>query len=768
MQNRISLIIFFILIFILQAAGDPLQVISVSPIPDSEYVPLNSNIEVTFNREIIEQEINQFTFTVNDGFTDVAGDIKYFRLLKKAVFIPKERLSMGRIYKITVWAGITDIYGNRLPSSVNWLFSTGMGTDKTRPFLISTNPVDGYRNLALEPEFNLVFSERINPSSYKEITFTDSENKKFDIEILEGSSKNSLRIKVKQVLPSETDYTLNISPKLTDMAGNEANFSYKINYRTLDNTPPSIIKTEPEADQRLVGIHSAIKIHVDDDMNLETINRENIKLFQDKNEVNIILNYDFRNRIIEIIPDRGMKDGSFHEVHIGKNILDKGGNPLEPYMFEFKTEDLTQPFLVEHYPADNEENLPLETVIKLKFSEIVEKESLSKGLVITDGDSIISYDYEINHYGVNVEITPKRKFEKRKTYRITLKDSIKDLEGNPLDRIYTFGFKTILFDTQEIAARLESYSDFDENQAMEKIQSMIGNQAYENYVPAEQMAESRVRDMVAPRVVDYFPMKDMKNVPLNSQITVIFTKDIDPLTLRNGIILSDGLMHKEFTFVWDGEFKKAQLTPTDLLQPSTTYRIILSDKIRDVSGNPLDAIEWKFTTADSEENIKIISTMPEKKPEINPFLLEEEIVEPNKVIVEELKGTEEEIEFLEDPASYREKWAKETVLNLRQKFARQYSIMTANPKIEPSRYELALILRSIINQVNDKKLNHLFRHRDGIKDMILLFQATVEFTRELEILGVNIPGIEENLKNNGIPVAEIREDLYKGILREVR
>ncbi|MGM0606985.1 MAG: Ig-like domain-containing protein [Candidatus Muiribacteriota bacterium] len=770
MLNKIKTVfIFLFLLTIFCFCREPLQVISVSPLAESDYVPLNSNIEVTFNHELLKRDLNNFTFTVNDGYTDISGEIKYFKLLKKAVFIPAEKLTMNRTYKVTLSAGIRDLYGDRLRSSVIWTFSTGRTRDKTRPFLVSANPHDGYDKLDITPEISLIFSERIDPEAYNNIKFKDKNNKEIEIDVFEGKSSTAVSIRILEELKSEKTYTLLINSNIKDENNNKSGMDYKISYTTLDNIPPTIIETIPEPDQRKVNINSRIRILVDDELDIDTINESNIALYKDKEKQAVILNFDYESQIIEIIPEEPLQDSSFYDVYLKEGIVDKAHNPLEPYHFEFKTEDLTPPYLTNHFPEDGAENIDINTIIKLKFSEIIDKDSLENGIVITDGDKIIPYSFEINKYGVNVEVKPDFPLDMKTDYRISLKNTIKDLEGNSLENIPSFGFKTILYDTQEIMTKLERYSEFDENQAMKKIQSIIDVPFYENFVPEDQVVKNRVRDRVSPRTVDIFPENKMKNVPLNSKITIITSKNINPSTVRNGIIISDGVHNKIFSFSWEPEFNKLEITPESSFKTNTEYRVIITDRVKDEVGNPFISKEWRFNTASASEDILIASKLPEAANKIQPELLVEEVIEMDKKTVEEIHEEEKNEEETEpsDSVSERAEWVKEIVLSLGKKFAKHYEIMTTNPDISVSRYELGLIVRNIINQIHENKLNHVFRHKKGVKDIILLFQATVELQRELEILGVDIPEIEEKLKNRGIPVEKIREDLYKGILREI-
>ena len=50
----------------------------------------------------------------------------------------------------------------------------------------------------------------------------------------------------------------------------------------------------------------------------------------------------------------------------------------------------------------------------------------------------------------------------------------------------------------------------------------------------------------------------------------------------------------------------------------------------------------------------------------------------------------------------------------------------------------------------------------------MLFQASVEYERELTILGVNLKSFEEKLMSVKIPVAQIRDEIYRGEIKTVK
>lgn len=118
-------------------------------------------------------------------------------------------------------------------------------------------------------------------------------------------------------------------------------------------------------------------------------------------------------------------------------------------------------------------------------------------------------------------------------------------------------------------------------------------------------------DTVLPTVLDVSltPMSNAVDVPLNAQITVVFSEDMDPSTIN-----ADVLTVMQRTTPESGEYRSiaidktvtyrgrtATFTSNELLTPNqqygNVYTVTVSQEAKDLAGNPLmrDYV-WSFTT----------------------------------------------------------------------------------------------------------------------------------------------------------------------------
>jgi len=106
-----------------------------------------------------------------------------------------------------------------------------------------------------------------------------------------------------------------------------------------------------------------------------------------------------------------------------------------------------------------------------------------------------------------------------------------------------------------------------------------------------------------PMLVRTNPGSRKRDVPLNASIVIVFSEPIDSASvtagtvqLRRGSVIVDG----ELRFR-DSAHTTVLFTPAALLAPATTYELVITQGIRDLDGQPLEAaVTVEFTTATTD------------------------------------------------------------------------------------------------------------------------------------------------------------------------
>jgi uncharacterized repeat protein (TIGR01451 family) len=199
-------------------------VIGVVPTNNATNVSLYKPITATFSEPISVTTLNNATFTVINSAGSVAGTIGYDEATQTASFTPAAPLAVSTRYTATLGTGITDRAGNPLAAPYVWSFTTGSTIDTYPPFVSSKYPADNATNVPLNASLVITFNEELKPSTVIAANFTlvgPGGTIGWSTVRYEAAAKRVTL--TPQVLLPNTSYTINISPNVTDWAGNPVN-----------------------------------------------------------------------------------------------------------------------------------------------------------------------------------------------------------------------------------------------------------------------------------------------------------------------------------------------------------------------------------------------------------------------------------------------------------------------------------------------------------------------------------------------------------------
>lgn len=113
-------------------------------------------------------------------------------------------------------------------------------------------------------------------------------------------------------------------------------------------------------------------------------------------------------------------------------------------------------------------------------------------------------------------------------------------------------------------------------------------------------ATVRVPKRRPPALVRTDPPKGKTEVPLNSQIAVVFSEPVDPATVARGVQLFNGVTAVAGTVTLSPSGIIAQFSPDLQLAPMTTYELVVDTTVRNLMGEALDsAVHVSFATGSS-------------------------------------------------------------------------------------------------------------------------------------------------------------------------
>ena len=183
--------------------------------------PTDANIAATFNEPMDGATINDTTFLVSgsDG-NNLSGRVTYDSDTRTATFLPAVQLSYSAMYTATLTTGVTDAGGNPLALDYSWEFTTVAAPDTTPPTVISKDPVDDARGVAVSSPVSVTFSEPIDTSTISGSISVNNPDGPVPGTFFFTDDNATVIFDPTADLANDTTYSVIITTGLKDLAGN--------------------------------------------------------------------------------------------------------------------------------------------------------------------------------------------------------------------------------------------------------------------------------------------------------------------------------------------------------------------------------------------------------------------------------------------------------------------------------------------------------------------------------------------------------------------
>ena len=135
----------------------------VSPPSGQTGVPINAPVDVLFSEAISAASVGGVT--LKQGGSVVPTITSLYDGDQGVQLLPLVPLAASTTYTINV-TGVVDITGNSQSAFSSVSFTTGTGTDLTKPTIVSTNPTNSETNVADNTTCQVVFSEAMDPAYF--------------------------------------------------------------------------------------------------------------------------------------------------------------------------------------------------------------------------------------------------------------------------------------------------------------------------------------------------------------------------------------------------------------------------------------------------------------------------------------------------------------------------------------------------------------------------------------------------------------------------
>lgn len=214
-----------------------------------------------------------------------------------------------------------------------------------------------------------------------------------------------------------------------------------------------------------------------------------------------------------------------------------------------KKDDFTEiiglcPLVVSTNPTNGATSVPLDQIITVTFNEEMNPSTITLNSISINGPTVVTGT--ISYSGLTATFTPLSPLEANTIYTGRVTTDVKDTRGNALQADYVWSFSTGL--------------------------------------------------LIGPLIVVTSPTNNEVNVLLNKVISATFNMAMDSSTIdQTSFIIKQGFTSTEGAISYSGN--TAYFTPTNLLEPNTTYTGILTTRIKNLAGVSLAAdYIWTFKT----------------------------------------------------------------------------------------------------------------------------------------------------------------------------
>jgi len=409
-------------------------------------------ITASFSEAMDPLAITSSTFTVTGpGVSPVTGSVTYAGPSFTATFVSANNLAPSTTYTGTITTGAKDLAGNALASNYIWNFTTGAAPDITPPTVIFTDPANNATGVALNKKIAATFSEAMDPSTIKAITFTLQTGTTSILGAVTYTGTTALFTPASNLAPNTT-YTGTITTGAKDLAGNALASNYIWNFTTgvaPDITSPTVIFTDPANNATGVALNKKIAATFSEAMDPLTITTNTFSVRQGTTSVSGTLTYV--GTIAVFTPANNLASNTVYTATFTIGAKDLAGNALASnYVWNFTTAaapDLTPPTVISTDPTNNATGVAPDKRIAATFSEAMDPSSITTATVSLTGLGGVSVTGTVSYaaIGDSLTFTPSSDLASNTTFTVTIKGGAtgaKDLAGNALTSNYVWIFTT--------------------------------------------------------------------------------------------------------------------------------------------------------------------------------------------------------------------------------------------------------------------------------------------------------------------------------------
>jgi len=421
-------------------------VVSTAPANSATGVPTTQIITATFSEAMNAATISTSTFTVTAPSGAVTGVVTYSGTT--ATFAPSAALAASTVYTGTITTGAADPLGNHLASNFVWTFTTG-----TIPSVISTNPLNGATNVAINQKVTATFSEAMNSTT---VTAAGT----FTLAVTTGgaavpgtvtyvAATNTATFAPTANLLASTQYTATITTAAQSAAGNALASNHVWSFttgKTVDSTAPTVTLTVPASGATAVPTNQKITATFSKPMDSATVVAAGTFTVAVAGVGGAAVpgTVSYAGSTATFTPTANLAASTQFTATITNAAKDLSGNALvagavpNPWSFTTgTTTDTTAPTIILTSPADAATNVLLNAMVSATFSKAMDPVTITSSGTFTvsvagAGGAAVAGSVTYDSASDIATFTPAANLTATTQYTATISNAAKDLAGNAL------------------------------------------------------------------------------------------------------------------------------------------------------------------------------------------------------------------------------------------------------------------------------------------------------------------------------------------------
>ena len=512
------------------------QVTFTNPENNQTGVPINGVIQILFNEPVQSSSVSDVTLGING--TPVSGVVNTLSLGNTLLTLtPPALLQGGTLYSINV-AGAKDAQGNVLTPAVAASFTTAPGADLSSPAITSYNPPSGYRGAGTNINPVFVFSKRMDVISFNSTTvsmYNNNTSQPVGINIIPSADRRSVTIQPTSPLQASTQYCFSVSG-VYDLIGNPVySTPCFITGVGTDTTPPVISQMDPP-NGATTAINVTLEFYASQQIDPLTFNAGTAVLLTTTTGNNPVAGTAALASDLQTItfkPAVNLAASTNYTVNVG-GFTDITGNVLTAFTGQFSTNttgvaDIVQPIITSTVPAHSATGVATNATITLNYSKPLNPISVNASTIY-----IYSQQSNIPVAG---------------TYSVT----------------NTATTSTVVF-TPKAPVPAGTVVEVIPNESC-CVKDYVGNSAQGG---SFSFTTTNTVDTTPPLVTSATPTNMSTNLGLNTIVTLMFSKTLNPATVNaNTIAVFDGPTRLSTGMTCSSPCTSVTLSPSGLTSTST-------------------------------------------------------------------------------------------------------------------------------------------------------------------------------------------------------